>query len=56
MTDFFIKQTAFDYDMEFQDVKKIAEQFPNDYDNFYKELENFILQRSKNKLAQVTKN
>ena len=36
MTDFFIKQTSFDYDMEFQDVKKIAEQFPNDYDNFYK--------------------
>ena len=43
MTEFFIIQTAHDYDMPVHEVKRIAKLFP---DQFYEKLEEFIKNRA----------
>lgn len=43
MTQGFIEQTAFDYDMEVSEVERIAKTYP---DEFYEKLEAFILDRA----------
>lgn len=43
MKDQFIKQTAKDYDMEYEDVKNIKDKFPNE---LYERLEEFIKDRA----------
>lgn len=45
MTESFLHQTAFDYDMPLQEVRRIAKLYPN---NFYEMLEDFIKTRSSN--------
>ena len=44
MSEGFLKQTAQDYDMNIEDVKRIANNHPNE---FYIKLEEFIKDRAK---------
>lgn len=39
----FIEQTARDYDMDYEEVKRISEQYP---DSFYEKLEEYIKDRA----------
>ncbi len=45
MSEGFIIQTAYDYDMPLHEVKRIARLFPNE---FYEKLEEYISNRAKN--------
>lgn len=42
----FLKQTAQDYDMDYEDVKYISEKHPDDSNKFYEALEQFIKNRA----------
>jgi hypothetical protein len=43
-----IKQTANDYDMEIQEVERIARLYPNYPNEFYEKLEEYITYRANN--------
>jgi hypothetical protein len=45
MSEGFLAQTAFDYDIPIEDVKQIAEKYPNG-NEFYEKLEEYLILRA----------